>query len=101
MTDRNMTPPPRDPADREAALGAFECRALVELVTEYLDGVLASDEQSRLELHLSACEGCQVYLEQFRLTIAATGRLEPEDVSDEALASLGHLFRRLRPPGSP
>lgn len=97
MTDSNV-PPPQSGADREreAMLAAFECRALVELVTEYLDGAMDADERTRLERHLAACDGCQVYVEQFRQVIAATGRLEPDDVSDDAIDALREVYRRYR-----
>ncbi|HEX7172810.1 MAG TPA: zf-HC2 domain-containing protein [Candidatus Limnocylindria bacterium] len=97
MTESNV-PPSQSSADREreAALGAFECRALVELVTDYLDHAMDPDERGRLERHLAACDGCQIYVEQFRQVIAATGRLEPNDVSDDAIDALREVYRRYR-----
>jgi anti-sigma factor RsiW len=66
------------------------CKELVELVTEYLEGALSRDEQARFERHLSICPGCRTYVQQFRETIAMTGRLREEDVPpgarDELLA---------------
>ena len=49
------------------------CEELVELVTEYVEGTLSADDQTRFERHLSICPGCRTYLEQFRETIAITG----------------------------
>ena len=56
------------------------CRELVELVTDYLEGGLSPDDHRRFESHLDVCEGCTTYLDQLRVTIAATGRLTEESL---------------------
>ena len=45
------------------------CRQLVELVTDYFDGVLPADVLAAFEEHVSLCSGCASYLEQMRVTI--------------------------------
>jgi anti-sigma factor RsiW len=70
------------------------CRELVELVTAYLDGVMANDERDRFDSHLAECAGCAAYLDQMRHTIAATGMLAEGDLSDEAASALLTAFRR-------
>ncbi len=72
------------------------CAELVELVTDYLEGVLPTEERSRFEEHLGDCEGCVVYLEQMRQTIAFTGRLKEDDLTAEAKADLVRAFRDWR-----
>lgn len=72
------------------------CQELVELVTEYLEGALDPEEQVRLELHLSMCEACVMYLDQLRGTVAILGRLEPEHLSPAAEAELGEVFAAWR-----
>ena len=56
------------------------CRAVVELITEYLDDALPDGDRLRLEEHLADCDGCTVVLDQFRTTVAQTGRLATDDV---------------------
>jgi len=56
------------------ALPELACQDLVEVVTDYLDGALSDDDRRRFEEHLAICERCVAYVEQIRLTIAATGR---------------------------
>jgi anti-sigma factor RsiW len=51
---------------------ALSCQELVELVTDYLEGVLTPAERARFEAHVAACEGCAVHLEHVRTTIAVT-----------------------------
>ena len=71
----------------------LSCQELVELVTDYLEGALAEEERARFEQHIGRCDGCTVYLEQMRQTIALTGRLSPDSVSPEAEHALLLAFR--------
>jgi anti-sigma factor RsiW len=72
------------------------CQQVVELVTEYLEDVLSRADRRRFERHLKDCPNCTNYLEQMRITIAATGALRPEDLSPDAERDLTELFRRWR-----
>jgi anti-sigma factor RsiW len=69
------------------------CRELVELVTEYLDGALPRPERLRFEEHIGACENCSAYLEQIRLVIKASGRLDESDMAPPAREALLEAFR--------
>jgi anti-sigma factor RsiW len=71
----------------------IECRLVVELVTAYVEGTLQPREHRRLQAHLTACPHCHAYLEQIRLTIELSGRLEPDDLSPQALEDLSGVFR--------
>jgi anti-sigma factor RsiW len=75
----------------------LSCQELVELVTDYLEGALAEEERARFEQHIGRCDGCTVYLEQMRQTIALTGRLSPDSVSPEAEHALLLAFRGWNP----
>ena len=72
------------------------CQELVELITSYLDDALTSEEQQRLEHHLTYCHGCRVYLEQMRATLRLVGRLSVENLPDEMRQGLLAAFRGLR-----
>jgi anti-sigma factor RsiW len=72
------------------------CREVVEMVTDYLEGALPRAERRRFEAHLTDCPHCTEYLAQMRATIRLTGRLEPEDLTEEMLDDLGGLYRRWR-----
>ncbi len=69
------------------------CRELVELVTDYLEGRMPARTRRRFERHLSKCDGCTAYVEQLRVTIAATGRLREEDLEPELRERLLTAFR--------
>ena len=68
------------------------CRELVELVTDYLDDVLAGAERVRFEAHVASCPGCRGYLEQIRATIATVGRTADLEARAE-VAALLEAFR--------
>jgi anti-sigma factor RsiW len=72
------------------------CRDAVALMTEYLEGSLSARQRARLERHLAACDGCDEYLRQMRVTIDVLGRVEPEDLEPAAREELVELFLRYR-----
>ena len=69
------------------------CVELVELVTDYFEGALSPRDRRRFEGHLRACDGCGLYVEQLRETLAMLGELRPEHVSPEAERELLQAFR--------
>ena len=73
--------------------GSVTCRELVELVTDYLEGALPRADRRRFEKHIAACDACTAYIEQIRLTIAATGELKEEEIEPAAREALLAAFR--------
>ena len=71
----------------------MSCQELVELVTDYLLGALDPAEGARFEAHLEECEGCRIYVEQMRRTVAVVGALREDDVQPEARDALLGVFR--------
>lgn len=69
------------------------CKELVEVVTDYLEGTLPEDMRTRMERHLSGCDGCTNYLEQMRQTIRLTGHVLEENLSPAQREDLLRLFR--------
>jgi len=72
---------------------ALVCRQVVELVSDYLEGALDARDRARFEAHLTRCDGCTAYLEQMRLTLRLTGRLDPEAVDPVFRDRLVDAFR--------
>ena len=70
------------------------CRDAVALMAAYLDEVLPAADRARLEAHLAGCPHCSEYLAQLRATIEALGRVEPDDLPEEAVDELVALYRR-------
>lgn len=72
---------------------ALACQQVVELISDYIEGVLPGGERRRLEAHLAGCEHCTEYLAQMRATIRLTGRLAVEDLPPRMRADLLELYR--------
>jgi anti-sigma factor RsiW len=77
----------------EKDLPEMPCRELVEVITDYLEDRLSPVDRARFEAHLAECEACRTYLEQFRQTISALGRLPEESLSPEVRNALIDAFR--------
>ena len=71
----------------------LSCKELVELVTDYLEGSLPTDERARFEEHLRDCEGCQNYLDQIERTIDLARVVDESSLPPDAWAELLHAFR--------
>jgi len=67
--------------------------ALVELVTDYVEGTLPPADVARFDAHLVDCPHCRVYLAQMRLAIQALGRLPADALPAEAIDTLLEHFR--------
>jgi len=59
---------------------AMDCNELVELVTAYLDGSLDTQTRVRFDSHLSQCDGCENYLQQFRETVRTVGKIRNDEL---------------------
>lgn len=70
------------------------CVELVELLTDYLEGVLPADEVAAIEEHLRDCAGCRTYLDQLRTTVGSLAALPVDTLPDETVEALLVAFRR-------
>jgi anti-sigma factor RsiW len=73
----------------------MNCDELVELVTAYLEGSLDADARERFDLHLLDCDGCENYLQQFRVTMHTLGLIR-DDVDPGFRSRLLDAFRDWR-----
>ena len=74
----------------------LECVEVVELVTDYLEGVLSDAEARRLERHLDTCPGCTEYLQQLRMIAGSLRGLTDDSFPLEMRDGLIDDFRRMR-----
>jgi hypothetical protein len=81
--------------------GDLECRELVELVTDYLEGALGPDQRVQFELHLAICDGCTAYLRQLRGVLRSAGRLTERSLPDGVRDRLLVAFRGWKRRGGP
>jgi RNA polymerase sigma-70 factor (ECF subfamily) len=73
------------------------CREFVELVTDYLDGVLPEGERIRFEAHLAECDGCAGYLEDTRRLVGSLHEVSEPPADPATRQALLRAFRDLRP----
>lgn len=74
----------------------FTCRELVELVTEYEEGALATEERLAFEHHVAICPPCRGYLAQLRRTIRLGEAVRDDELPEPLRAALIDAFRDWR-----
>ena len=73
-----------------------DCRDVVALLTEYLEGGLAPGDVSTLEAHLARCSACGGYLESLRKTRDAMRALATREVPEDCRRELRALLDAAR-----
>ncbi len=74
----------------------LDCNELVELVSDYLDDAMDLTTRARFDEHLLDCDGCSNYLQQFRVTVAALGKVSEEAIEPAFRDKLLNAFRDWR-----
>ena len=72
---------------------SITCKELTEVLTDYLEGTMPSEDRAVLEAHLVLCEGCATYVEQMRQVIRTVHALQVDEVEATAPDSLLAAFR--------
>jgi hypothetical protein len=76
------------------------CQELVEIITDYLEGIMPLEEQIRFDRHVGSCGGCATYLIQMQCAIRVVERLRPvPKVGREKWQHLLHAFRGIKDRG--
>jgi anti-sigma factor RsiW len=74
------------------------CREFVELITDYHERALPTDERIRIEQHLVVCSACTRYEQQLRAAVRVTATIQLDDLGSESrralLASLQQWLAR-------
>jgi len=71
----------------------LSCQEITELVTDYLEGAMTTEERLRFEKHVGLCRHCRAYLNQMRDTADMLKKLSDEPVPDEVMDELKERFR--------
>ena len=71
----------------------IRCQQVVELVTDFLEGVLDSATRSEFEAHLGLCPGCAEYVHQMQVTLRMVGQVPLDSLSTTSKADLLAAFR--------
>jgi anti-sigma factor RsiW len=98
-----MSTPRWFPQRRRAAAsppGGVRCVEMVELMTDYLEGVLPPADRARFEAHIAGCEHCTAYLKQMRMTLRMVRRIEPEALDPAMERGLLDAFKHWKAGGA-
>lgn len=71
----------------------ISCQDVVELVSDYLEGLVDDATRVEIEAHLELCPGCDAYLRQMDATIRTLGYVPLDTLSDAAKEDLTAAFR--------
>jgi anti-sigma factor (TIGR02949 family) len=75
------------------------CRELIDVLADYLDGVLPSDLAAELERHLAECAPCRAYLATYRATRALGAEAARVEMPEEMRERLRRLLAAPRRDG--
>jgi anti-sigma factor RsiW len=70
----------------------YSCKQIVEVVTDYLEGGLATDDRIAFERHVAICPPCRGYLSQMRKVTRVANSLSEDDLSPRAREALANAF---------
>ena len=75
---------------------AANCKQCIDLLVDYVDGVLDTDLRAKLDGHLHDCGACEEFLESYRATTTlckkALAREMPESLADVVVPLLSAAF---------
>ena len=69
------------------------CQEVVDIVSDYLEGLVDEATRQEIEAHLALCPGCAEYLRQMRSTLRTLGHIPLDTLSDAAKQDLTAAFR--------
>jgi anti-sigma factor RsiW len=72
---------------------AWTCQAVVERISDYLEGALHWADRARLEAHLAHCANCRAYLAELQQTIRWLGQLGRPTVQPATRRACLAIFR--------
>jgi predicted anti-sigma-YlaC factor YlaD len=75
---------------------ALTCHEVIDLLSDYIEGALSTDDRRRVDEHLAECDGCETYLDQMRESIRLIGMVPEDQVPDEQKTALLSAFRDWR-----
>jgi len=74
----------------------LECRAMLERLSDYLDGDLPADLCERYDAHIRDCEPCVRFVESLRRAVRWLGTEGGESIPDDLRREILAAGRKLR-----
>jgi anti-sigma factor RsiW len=85
--------------DGERVVGGLRCRDVLSDLSDYLDGLLATERREQIDTHLRGCQNCERFGGEFGSAIAALRRTlgKPEPPDEDVVRRLhARLHNELR-----
>lgn len=80
----------KDPDDRSS----FEsCRAIVDVLCDYLEGQLPPEDERDFDSHMADCPPCLAFLKTYRKTTEICRSLSPEEIPRELKERLKQFLK--------
>lgn len=73
--------------------GSPDCREVLDLLSDYVDGELAPETREALDRHLGACPPCERFLRTFRTTREVCRESLAEEMPEELRTRLRAFLR--------
>jgi hypothetical protein len=86
--------PMSEPGEPEPT--TIECRAIADLLGDYLDGTLSPRIRELIDWHIEGCGPCVAFVNTYRTTIRAAGKLRETDIPPELRQRLLAVLRLTR-----
>lgn len=83
----------KDPDDRTSLKS---CRAIVDVLCDYLEGELPPEEAMDFDSHMADCPPCVSFLKTYRKTTELCRSLSPEEIPTELKERLKQFLERRR-----
>ena len=80
----------------EPTPATIECRQIAELLGDYLDGSLPKHTRELLEWHIEGCPPCVAFVNTYRGTVHAAGKLSDVEIPPELKQRLLAVLRASR-----
>ncbi len=80
------------------APSGHQCRDIVSLLADYLDGSLDPATTRRLEAHLEGCAPCIAFVNTYKGTVKAVRQLKETDIPSELKDRLLSFLRQRKIP---
>jgi anti-sigma factor RsiW len=72
----------------------MNCRELVELLLDFLEGHLPPEIAAHIQEHLDACPPCVVYVETYRVTIHLSRKLPCDQIPESLEKKLQAMLKQ-------
>lgn len=73
-----------------------DCRELLGILSDYLDGELDPSVCGHLEQHVSDCDRCARFLESLRRTVQYVRDVRPEKLPEDMKQEIVEAYRSMR-----